>query len=273
MKTMSLPEAYKSFNNKIKTIPPVRSLLKYEFNRRFATATSTNLFRGVFDNFEQAIVSAPKTKKIGYDNPEAAGMYRNRLHRVFPSDYPMLFWLSYLFKENSFVFDLGGHVGISYYAYKQYIEYPENLNWLIYDVPEVIKAGVAIAQQENSKGLNFTTNFTDADGADILLASGSLQYIETPLSKSLPELTKKPKHILINMLPLYDGEKFVTLQSIGTVFCPYNIFNKTQFVDSICSVGYSLIDSWENVEKSCTIAFNPERSLDTYTGLYFRLDK
>ena len=90
--------------------------------RRFARETpETNLYRGIFPTFAQAQASAPHTRPVGYDNAGAADLYRERTRRVYPSDYPAMFWLDRLFQEGATsVFDIGGHIGIGYYAYQRY---------------------------------------------------------------------------------------------------------------------------------------------------------
>jgi putative methyltransferase (TIGR04325 family) len=82
---------------------------------------------------------------------------------------------------------------------------------------------------------------------------------------------EKPKHLLVNRLPLYEGEKFVTLQNGGKVFYPSYVFNQSNFIDSFKEIGYELIDIWEDWNDSCIIPFHPEKSLLFYRGLYFKL--
>ena len=248
---------------------PVLWLRKREYEQRFANSTRANLFKGVFDTFKEASDSAPSTKVLGYDHPEPAKMYRERASKVYPSDYPVLFWLKNILNDHSSVFDLGGHIGVSYYAYKKFISYPKNIKWQVCDVESVTESGKDFAEQQESDGLSFTNEYKHIEGHDIVLASGSIQYIDIPFAEMLDKLVKKPKHIIINLLPLYEGETFVTLQNIGSVFCPYRAFNKTDFVESIIQQGYQLKDIWENAEKSCHIPFDSEHSLDVYHGLYF----
>lgn len=245
-------------------------LRKRDYDIHFSKASWANLFRGVYNNFQQAADSAPATKPMGYDHPEPANMYIQRTRQVYSSDYPVLFWLSSILKTNCKVFDLGGHIGVSYYAYQQYLDYPEDMQWLVCDVPEVTRAGKIHAEKKHDTRLTFTNDYEAADGYDVLLASGSLQYIETPLTDLLQPLQKKPHHIIINLLPAYDGESFVTLQNIGTVFCPYQILNRTELIESLQAIGYECIDMWRNEEKECVIPFHPEHSLDAYHGFYFR---
>jgi putative methyltransferase (TIGR04325 family) len=247
-------------------------LQKIEYEKYFATAENTNLFKGVFSTFEEAALTAPATKNIGYDNPETTNMYQERVKRIYSTDYPVLFWLDRLFKKNNSIFDLGGHVGVSFYSYQKLLLYPENLDWKVCDVENVTKFGEQLANNQKSKGLSFTNDYKLMSGYDILFCSGSLQYIEEPISKIINLIDRKPKHVIVNLLPLYNGKSFVTLQNIGSVFCPYQIFNKQLFLESLHEIGYKLVDIWENPEKTCQIPFYPNNSLDKYWGAYFTLE-
>ena len=72
-------------------------------------------------------------------------------------------------------------------------------------------------------------------------------------------------------MPVYDDEAFVTLQNIGTVFCPYKIFNNIELIETLSAICYECIDMWRNEEKECQIPFHPRQSLDVYYGFYFRM--
>lgn len=228
-----------------------------------------NLFRGVFHSMAESADSAPSSKGIGYDQPKAAAMYQDRMMTVFHTDYPLLFWLNPLMKAGIRVFDLGGHVGVSFYAYERYIAYPKDMKWQVCDVPAVTDLGEAQAKERNKESLSFTNDYAEMDGSDVLFASGSLQYIEQDLADIISELVSPPGHLLINMLPVHDEHACVTLQNIGTAYCPYRIFKADEFIASICNSGYKLIDRWENPGKACDIPFYEEYSVNPYTGFYF----
>ena len=98
-------------------------------------------------------------------------------------DYPVLFWLSQIFNQSSnklTVFDFGGNVGNHFYSYSTILKYPDGLNWTVCDVPAIAKAGEKLAQDLNSSlSLSFTTEFIEANGKNIFIASGSLQYVDS----------------------------------------------------------------------------------------------
>ena len=81
--------------------------------------------------------------------------------QVLEIDYAPLFWLKGLLDARSFVFDLGGHIGVAYHAWRNYLNYPRGMRWLVQDVPAIVKVGAEIARERSSEGLEFTSNIPD----------------------------------------------------------------------------------------------------------------
>jgi putative methyltransferase (TIGR04325 family) len=234
----------------------------------FASTFHSN-FRGIYDTMDQARAAAPRSKPLGYDNSQAARMYSDAI-LVRPGDYPTVLWLGKALTECSQVFDIGGNIGISFYAYQKYLSYPRNLRWIVYDVPAVIEAGNEFAKERPSSGLTFTASLEQCPGSDIILAAGSLQYIDWNLSEMLAKFVKQPRHLLISRTPFYQGPSYCTLQNIGPSVCPYRIFNRDEFVQSIRGLRYELVDRWSAPDLSCRVPFHPSRTVHSYSGLYFR---
>jgi putative methyltransferase (TIGR04325 family) len=234
-------------------------------------------FRGVFESFEKAIASAPQSKSIGYNNADLAEEYCNNIvhaNIIQSYDYPMLFWLKSIFDDikNGYVsiFDFGGNIGIHFSAYQKHIKYPEQLCWKVFDVPEIIKSGIKLAKSRPSNQLEFTSEDSHIEDQDIFIASGSIQYLKD-LSSLLNPFIKKPRHLLLNRIPLYEGEQFVILQNGGKVFYPQYVFNKSNFIENLTKIGYDLLDIWEDRLDSCIIPFRPEKSVPFYYGCYLKL--
>jgi len=253
--------------------PGFKQWRKSRFDADFNRAAYGGICRGVFKTYEEAVKSAPASLPLGYDHEAPAAMYGDRLDRVFPSDYPMMLWLERAFADGaSRVFDLGGHVGVSYYAYQKYLAYPNNLAWQVSDVPAVNKVGAEMAfERDSRRQLQFVGSFDLAGDADVLFTSGCLQYLPETLDAKLQSLSKKPRWVLVNLLPLHDRLAYWTVENIGTAFCPYRIQQKSTFFDDLKRLDYDLLDVWENREKGCSVAFSPEHCLDRYFGAALRL--
>jgi putative methyltransferase (TIGR04325 family) len=151
------------------------------------------------------------------------------------------------------VFDLGGGMGRLFFRFEKYLDYPSDLTWAVCEVPAAAQRGEGA--KETEQRLLFTTRAEYAAAADILIASGSLQLIETPLWDMLSRLPAKPPHLLINRVPLYDGPRFVTLFNMGPAIAPCHVWNRDDFIQRLGDCGYSLIDLWSAPELSCSIPF------------------
>jgi putative methyltransferase (TIGR04325 family) len=256
---------------RLKSVRLLRPVLGYLYDRRFRQNRQGQLFMGVFDTAAAASASAPGNLPMGYDQPAAAAMYREWLDQVTLQDYPTLYWLRRLQGEVHSLFDYGGHVGVKYYAYARYLQWPADFVWTVCDVPAVAKSGTELAAEKKAANLKFVTSITAVDGQDLLMCSGSLQYIEPSLHEELRPLARKPKHVVINGVPYYDGRTFFTLNSIGTAFCPYKIQNLAEFTAGMGQLGYELVDRWTIPGKECIVPLHPEHSVHEYTGMYLRM--
>lgn len=258
-------------------LPGLHQWREARYERKFAEHASLekNLYRGVFDSFNAAQDSIPTRRPIGYDNGPSADLYRERTRRVFINDYPMMFWLGRLFAEGQrFVFDLGGHIGVAYYAYQRFISYPESVRWIVCDVRAVNAAGVAwAAQHDAARRLSFVDHLDAASVADIFFAAGSLQYLDRSLLEILGDLMPAPNHLLLNSVPIHPSASYFTVQNMGTGCCAYRVTVERTFIDGLKAMGYVLRDRWENPHRACQIPFHPEKSLDRYFGFYFSRDR
>jgi putative methyltransferase (TIGR04325 family) len=248
-------------------VPLVGRVLQADYARSFARRPP-NRFRGVYATFAEAEASIPAGARVGYDHAELAGLYRHRMERANQSDYAVLFWLKDILDGRSFVFDFGGHVGVAYHGWRNYLDYQPGMRWLVHDVPAIVKVGAELASERPSAGLEFTSDIRAAHGCTILLAAGALQYVDMSLTRLLDEIGSRPKHLIVNKLPLYDGEPFVTVQSTGRAFHAYRIDNRARFVAETTALGYRIVDEWQNREQYCEIPFTIGRDIDAYTGFY-----
>lgn len=224
-----------------------------------------------FENFATAHASAPSSNLVGYDNVEAATALYS--HQVYFYDYPALFWLGQALDSGyTRIFDLGGHIGIKYYAFRRVLRYPEALRWTVCDVPCVIQAGIETALQRNvARQLAFTTAFGDASGCDVLFASGSLQYLPKRIGEIIGSLKTKPKRILLNITAVHSEHTIYTLNSIGFAVCPYRIQHHDELVTELRSCGYKRLDSWRNEGKTIKVPFVKGGDTPYYAGCCYDL--
>jgi putative methyltransferase (TIGR04325 family) len=230
-------------------------------------------WRGIYASFDEAQAVIPAGRSIGYNSQEAAAIFRTYpVLRKRPTDYVTAFHLQPLLKQDVRIFDFGGSVGIAYYVNQQYLPFPAGLNWLVCDVPAIVEVGRERALKEQSEGLEFTTEFGDADGTDVMLTSGSLQFVKEPLAGKIAALSMPPPYLLINRIPVWEGEHYYTVHQVGDFFCPYQVFNRQEFIASLARIGYRLVDDWECPESTLSIRLKPGRRLQNYQGFYFAKD-
>jgi putative methyltransferase (TIGR04325 family) len=249
-------------------LPP--SVREAAYRRKFLENREENLFMGSFESFAAAEAGAPPTKAVGYDNAPADAFYS---HQVAPYDYPGLFWIGRALEDGMrSIFDLGGHVGIKYYAFRRMLDYPADLRWTVCDVPTVVRTGRELAvQREATAQLSFSTDFRDASGYDVLYASGSLQYLPQRISEIIAALPAKPRRIVLNTTAVHPERTLYTLNSIGFAVCPYRIQHHDQLLAELAASGYKRRDAWRNEGKPIEVPFVEGGDKAYYAGCCFDL--
>ena len=272
IKGLLLSPAAKTFVDKVEAaVPLIRKWHRFEYEQHFLrVAEWGRLFSGVYPSFAAANAAIPAGHNNSYDNP-ASATFLGYKSSIRSSDYPVLFWLAKLLPHHPRVFDFGGYLGISYYSFQKLLEYPQNLEWTIYDVPAVVSAGAKLAEEKDThRQLSFTTSLERAQEFPIFLSFGSLQFPESTFAEIFAKLPTRPAHVLINKLPLTEHKTFYTLHSMGPALSPYRISNEEEFLQSAYDLGYELVDSWDNPEFGCYIPFHPDHCVHAFSGMYLR---
>lgn len=256
-------------------VPGIRQIRQAVAHRRFLNNKyNSNLFEGVFDTFEDAVANAPKLLSVGYDNDDSALMYQG-INEPTDRDFPAMFWLEKSFSSGlSSVVDLGGSIGIKYYAFSKFLSMPANLSWTVCDVPAVARNGRRIAAERGvDRQLHFTDQYADMSGVDVLYASGSVQYLPKPFDQVVADLPVKPKRILVNTAAIHPQKDYYTLNHIGSAYCPYRVQSVENFVRGVEAQGYRKLAQWHHPEKRLDLPFDHGHSLTSYMGFCFdRLD-
>lgn len=258
----------------ISQLAMIRLSISHFRRLQFLTPTGAFAYYGLFASFKDARAWLPPTKE--FDSPSLATEYVDvRAKQVFEYDYPVMWRLERaLLSGAKNVLDIGGSVGVHYYAYKPYIAIMDCVNWEVVEVPAIAAIGRSLAIQNGAKTLSFAEDLDQAlksKAYNIWVSAGAIQYIEDARPDHLLERSgARPQHILLNKLPLYDGDDFVTTQNLGNgLYAPLHVYNRRQFIDSIESLGYTLRDHWPVHERSLQLPGYPERSFPTFSGLYF----
>ncbi|MEJ8853437.1 methyltransferase, TIGR04325 family [Variovorax robiniae] len=229
---------------------------------------------GVFESFAEAREWLPPSREFDLD-VLAVEYMRVRTKKVYAYDYPVMWWLDRAMRNGATrVLDIGGSVGVHYYAYRRHIEMPADLAWCVVEVPAIAAIGENMATQQGMAQLSFTTQLHGALAAsahDVWLSAGAIQYVEDGRpDRLLKSSSARPTHLLLNKVPLYGGEDFVTTQNIGGgAFAPVHIYNRDGFIHDIESQGYTLMDEWTVADRSMSLPGHVDRSIPNFTGLYF----
>nr|WP_238942414.1 methyltransferase, TIGR04325 family [Marinobacter sediminum] len=234
-------------------------------------------YRGIFDSFDQAQASAARQLPNQYDviNENKGDHLEQELpaidKRMLDIDYPLLFWLSQLMKPSQTIWELGGSLGQSFYSFEHYFRYPDDLKWVIEELPAAVKGGEKIAAQRGEQRLAFVESdpASQPSEADIFLTAGTLQYMEPNVTDMLDNFSGLPTHVLIHNLPAHPSESFWTLQYLEVCEVPYKIHSISALIAAMKEKGYELIDQWKN-PRQIDIPYHPDKKVEGYCGFYFR---
>ena len=254
----------------IRRYGPMGWLRDAYWRHQFAHARQAHLFLGVYQSHEAAMAAAPPTAPLSYDNSASARLYLDRME-VDDYDYPALHWIGDGLRRGlRSLVDVGGSVGIKFYAFRRMLDYPAELRWLVVDMPAVVEEGRRLARERGGERmLSFSAELADAQGHEMLFASGALQYLAQSLPEILAGMTSRPTRIVINTTPIHERHAFFTLNSIGTAYCAYRVEARAAFIAAIEAQGYRLRDQWRNIGKRMPVIGQPEYSVDHYSGFCF----
>jgi putative methyltransferase (TIGR04325 family) len=213
-------------------------------------------FWGAFPDRETAVGAAPRRRDlpIGYDNPGIAEVHAHVYERMHLFDYPPMFWIERFVADGARrLVDLGGHWGTKRRVYSRLIDLPDDLTWVVCETPQVVALG---RTRDVGPSVTFTSDLASIGGADILFASGVLQYLDRPLKDILENVGPTPRWLVLNKVPLCRGPEVWTLENVARAIAPYHIFNREAFLRSMEKLCYRVLDEWE-MPYGVEIPFHP----------------
>jgi putative methyltransferase (TIGR04325 family) len=223
-----------------------------------------------FASLEEAEAAVSRYSLGGHEHPQNVKNHLGMYSRARPSDYAALFYIRPILPGIAKIFDLGGNAGNLFYSYSNYLSWPNGLTWQVLDLPANMAAGEAIAKERGAHQLRFTGEWKDADGAGLLIVSGSLHYLHRPLAEMIGELKERPSYILINRTPMTDGAPVATIQDLGIFRIACMVHNKAQVIRELEQLDYVVVDEWKAAELSLEIPGYPEQSVSAYSGMFLR---
>lgn len=254
--------------------PVARPVLPQWTVEHFLSHQGTGFYYGAFATFAEARAWLPRSNEFDHA-PLATEYFDVRARKLSSCDYPVLLWLLRAFQGGATsVLDIGGSVGVHYYAYRRFIQMPAATAWRVVEVPTMVAIGRHLATTSAASALSFSEDLAQAvmsSNSDIWISVGALQYTQDVRPRQLlARCVARPRHILLNELPLCEGDDFVTTQNIGSgSFAPLHVFNRRRYIEEIQALGYTLWHKWPIPERCLYLPGHPERSLPSFTGLYF----
>ncbi len=237
---------------------------------RHLLAAATGPFRP-FNSLNEAASAIAGCDGGGFISRQYQDLHLSFSRNARPSDYAALFYLNAILPEVNTVFDFGGSVGNVYYCYERYLKFSSEFGWTVYDLPETLHYGKALAVERGAQHLKFSSDFAEAEGVDLFIASGSLHYFDTPLSSLIAKLEKKPRFILINRTPLVESAPIATVQKGAGSLVACMLHNRSSLIEGFAGIGYDVVDVWPVLELSLDIPCYPDFSPHNYIGMFLKL--
>ena len=229
-------------------------------------------YRRSFGSFEEAQSCSADYIRAGHEHEDDIRMHLSSSRAARESDYPVFFYLSQSGQPLRGVFDFGGNIGNLFYCYQNYLAFPRDISWKIYDLPELRAAGEKLAAERGESRIRYVDSLQQLESDDLFLASGCLHYFAYSLAELLAQAKHLPGRVLVNRTPFSDAGELITIQDNGTFLVPCQLHNKQNFLAGMARLGYQLRASWPVAERALYVPLHPDCSSATYFGFYFELD-
>jgi putative methyltransferase (TIGR04325 family) len=230
-------------------------------------------FRRTFSTFKEAEQAAKRYIPSGHEHRDNILMHSRLVERARESDYPVFYYWSKLENPPRRILDLGGNMGNIFYTYQNYLQFPEDTEWSILDLQEVRAAGERVAADKSESRIRYVDSIESSGEIDLFLSSGSLHYFDEPLAGLLGRLPGLPRYVIINRVPVCEGQQIYTVQDSRSFLIPCKIRNRTQLVAEMQELGYELEAFWDAHQLSLRVPLYPDSSAHTYSGFLFRHKK
>ena len=195
----------------LESLPIVGDLIleRYFFSRRLTAC------KGVYETFEAAQAAIPSDIHTDYDrfNESSSGdADSERTNQIKYEDYPVLFWLEKLIRPGIRVADLGGSTGGTFYAFNDVLDLPDDIAWLVAELPGAVELGTRVAEARGENRLDFTIEL----GPEHRLDEIADPIAQTGLDRIEPVIEEINRRLGIGM----NGIGLRSITCHGVVSCP-----------------------------------------------------
>lgn len=225
---------------------------------------------GVWASRDEALEwAATLPWSVGYDTGGIAEQHVPIFERMHLFDYPAMHWIeSFLAGEDEgCVFDVGGHLGMKRVRYGERAVFPDRLRWIVGETETLFTESSGPLRDRVPEGVEVTSGFDRLGEADVVFASGVLQYLDVDLSTLLAGV--RPVGVVINKVPLSTGKAHWTVERSAHAVVPYRVFNREDFLGRMRALGYGLVDEWQ-LDYGVEIPYHSEWGTTWNSGAAFR---
>jgi len=152
------------------------------------------------------------------------------------------------------VLDFGGSLGSTYFQNKKFLDQFDDFKWSVVEQKHFVKVGKTDFEDEKLKFYLSVEDCLKEQSIDVLIFSSVLQYLEHPYEylKNLISQTNA-KYILFDRPPFTKRQERIVIQTVPSniykASYPCHIFNKIKFMDHLSSLGYSLLEEFNSVDR------------------------
>ncbi len=222
---------------------------------------------GIFADFAQARAAFPPPTHPGRRSRPAG---ERQVATARGGGDHVFRWLSEALADGTrSVLEIGGPDGRDY---RGSLGFRESLTWFVHDVhsPEGARER-APGDGARHPSYRPTLDLREIE-AELWLCSGAVNFMAHGRPEALLRTaTHRPRHLILDEVPLYDGEDFVCARNLGDgFFAPQYVYNRRRLVAETEREGYALVGAWTANGRGLHLRGHPERSLKHHSGLYFR---
>lgn len=248
----------------------LRRLIPASIKNRIRQIVSPE-FTGDYSSWSVAAAAAN-----GFDVPQMVDKVRSAVRRVKQGDaaferdsicfheesfqWPLLASLLDIAVKNGghlHVADFGGSLGSTYVQHRKFLDNVEDLKWSIVELPEYVRTGQREFEDEKLKFFHTLDECAERGAIDVVLFSGSLQYLKDPF-RFLEHAAGLSTRLIVDRVPFVDRDADrIAIQSpppsIYQGSFPHRFFSRDKFAKAMSDLGLVMLSEWPGFDHAANI--------------------